>query len=69
LAQPINKVHSQVSLFEGVVREIAHAGVLAVTDAVLDGGAPTVTHLQAGDVLVVFIGERARVPIAVLVKI
>jgi hypothetical protein len=56
-------------VFEGVVREIAHAGVLAVTDAVLDGGAPTVTHLQAGDVLVVFIGERARVPIAVLVKI
>jgi hypothetical protein len=33
-----------------VVREVSHAGVLAVADAVLDSGALAVAHLQPGDI-------------------
>ena len=55
-------------VLEGVVREVAHAGVLAGADAVLDAGAAAVTQLQDGDVVAVLVGEEARVPVAVLVE-
>ncbi len=55
-------------MLEGVVREVAHAGVLASADAVLDAGSAAVTQLQLGDVLAVLVGEKARVPVAVLVE-
>ena len=55
-------------VLEGVVGEVAHAGVLAIADAVLDPRAAAVTQLQGGDVVAVLVGEEARVPVAVLVE-
>lgn len=43
---------------EGVVREVAHAVVLALADAVFDSGAARVAQLQGGDVIVVLVGEQ-----------
>jgi hypothetical protein len=45
-------------VLEGVVREVAHPGVLAGADAVLDAGAAAVAELQGGDVRVVLVGEK-----------
>ena len=45
---------------ERVVGQVAHAGVLAVADAVLDPGALTVAHLQAGDINVGLVGDESR---------
>ena len=53
---------------EGVVGEVAHAGVLAGTDAVLDPRATAVAQLERGNVLAVLVGEQARVAVAVLVE-
>ena len=55
-------------VLERVVREVAHAGVLAGADAVLDPGAAAVTQFQRGDVVLVLVGEKARVPVAALVE-
>ena len=55
-------------VLEGVVREVAHAGVLATTDAVLDARAAAVTQLEPSDVVAVLVGEEARVAVAVLVE-
>ena len=55
-------------VLEGVMREVAHAGVLACPDPVLDPGAPAVAQLQPGNVLAVLVGEKTRVSIAVLVE-
>jgi hypothetical protein len=43
-------------VFEGVVGEVARAGVLAGADAVLDAGAAAVAQLQRGDVLAFLVG-------------
>ena len=55
-------------LEEGVVREIAHAGVLAGSDRVLDASAAAVTELQDGDVAAVLVGEEAGVPVAMFIE-
>ena len=55
-------------MLERVVGEVAHAGVLAGADAVLDAGAAAVAQLQDGDVVAVLVGDKARVPVAVLVE-
>ncbi len=55
-------------VLEGVVREVAHAGVLAGADRVLNAGAAAVTQLQDGDVVAFLVGEEARVPVTVLVE-
>ena len=55
-------------MLEGVVGEVAHAGVLAGADAVLDPCVAAVAQLQGGDVVVVLVGEEACVPVAVLVE-
>ena len=55
-------------MLEGVVGEVAHAGVLAGADAVLDPRAAAVAQLQRGDVLAVLVGEEAGVPVAVFVE-
>ena len=55
-------------VLEGVVGEVAHAGVLAGADAVLDPRAAAVAQLQRGDVLAVLVGEEAGVPVAVFVE-
>ena len=55
-------------MLERVVGEVAHAGVLAGADAVLDPGAAAVAQLQDGDVVAVLVGDKARVPVAVLVE-
>ena len=55
-------------MLERVVGEVAHAGVLAGADAVLDAGAAAVAQLQAGDVVAVLVGDEARVPVAMLVE-
>ena len=49
---------------EGVVREVAHAGVFAVANAVLDPGALPMAGLQDSDVTGL-VGEEACVPVAV----
>jgi hypothetical protein len=49
-----------------VVGEVAHAGVLAGPDPVIDPGAAAVTQLQVNDVLVRLVGEKAGVAVAVL---
>jgi hypothetical protein len=53
---------------ERVVGQVAHAGVLARPDAVLDAGALVVAHLQRRGVLVGLVGDERGVPVAVLVK-
>ncbi len=55
-------------MLEGVVREVPHAGVFAVADAVLNAGALAVAGLQFGDVIAGVVGQKARVPVAVLIE-
>src|SRR3954447_1454703 len=47
---------------------LRHPGVLAGADAVLDAGAAAVAQLQGGDVGSGLVGEKAGVPVAVLVE-
>jgi hypothetical protein len=53
---------------EGVVWQVAHAGVLAGADAVLDARVAAVAQLKAGDALACLIGEKARVAKALAVE-
>ncbi len=55
-------------VLEGVVGKVAHAGVLAGADAVLDSGAAAVAQLQRGEVVAVLVAEKARMAVAVLVE-
>jgi hypothetical protein len=55
-------------VLERVVRQVAHAGVLAVADAVLNAGAAAVAQLELGDVVAFLVGEKAGVAVAVLVE-
>lgn len=48
--------------------QVAHAGVLADTDRLLDPGAAALTQLESGDVLPGLVGVDAGVAVAVLVE-
>ena len=47
-------------VLKGVVGEVAHAGVLPGSDAVLDPRAGAVTQLQHGNVAAVLVGRGSR---------
>ena len=55
-------------VLEGGEGQVAHAGVLAAADLVLDLGAAAVAQLQGGDVVAVLVGDEGGVAVALGVE-